>query len=381
MRIFWFNRFLQTTQVLPGVDTLALIGDMVQDAGYKKAFIVHGGSAKKNGSLDIVTNALDEAGIEYCCYDKVEPDPPADLVDEGAALARKAGCDCVIAIGGGSALDMGKCINMLRENEGSIMNYLAAPGKQVHGMFCIPTTSGTGSEMTNAAVVSANGMKNTVMTGVPDYALIDPKLTVSLPASQTLYTGLDVFSHAAEAYTSAVSALMTDAICEKTMEMVVENLPKALKDGTDMEARTKMSIASALGGFNILNGCCHMGHSFAHVVGGKTHIPHGALLGYDLPVLLKFIAPALPQKVQRIGEILGAKFSGSETPEQIGEKAAAAYKTFAAGIGLKPFASWNIAIEDFDALADLCMSEALVPAWPVPTDHDTVVTLLKEMLA
>ena len=374
--------FVQNSKVLAFPGGVAAIGEVAKTAGYKKALIVHGHNVKKTGVIDNIIAMLSAAGVESCCFDKVEPDPPAPIVDEGGAFVREQGCDCIIAVGGGSAIDMAKAINVLRKNDGSILEYIGKPYNPVDGLIAIPTTSGTGSEVSTAAVITdtVNDLKCVLATAVPDYVILDPTLTVTMPANQTLYTGLDAFSHVAEGYTSIANNMIMDPICEKAMEMIVENLPLAVKDGTNMEARTKMHAAATLGGFALTNALAHVGHSLAHVVGAKTHIVHGALCGYGLPEVMKHLAPAMPHKIKKIGEIVGAVFDGTETPDEIAEKAGAAYKAFTASVGLPPVTEWNKTY-DVDALADLVLAEPLAPLCPVPVTKEAAVTMLNGMLA
>ena len=152
----------------------------------------------------------------------------------------------------------------------------------------------------------------------------------------TMQTGLDTFSHAVEGYCNVMSNMMMDPICEKIMELVAENLPVAVADGSDIQARSRMQVAACMSGWPLTNVYANVGHSLAHVVGANYHIVHGSACSYGLPPVLKHMAPAVPDKVKRIGMILGAEFDGSETPEQIGRKAADAYIAFRDGLGMPP---------------------------------------------
>lgn len=222
--------FVQNIKILAAPGSIANIGEVVGTAGYKKAMFIHGGSLRRSGVADSVKKSLAEHGVGCIGFEKVKSDPPASLVDEGADFARENGCDCVIAIGGGSAIDMGKAINMLRFNEGKVLEYLTKPHVHSPGLFVSPTTSGTGAELSTGSVITdtEHNMKLPlpVYNSMPEVAILDPELTASMPAAMTMQTGLDTFSHAIEGYCNVMSNMMMDPICEKILELVAENLPR-----------------------------------------------------------------------------------------------------------------------------------------------------------
>ena len=353
---------------------------------HKNAFVVYDGGVKAAGIIDQVLKSLKAAGLTYTEFDKVLPDPPAEVVNEGAELCEKAGCDCVIGIGGGSAIDTAKGINILRVNGGTILEY-ADPQKEMKkspGLMSVPTTSGTGSELSNGLIISdtENNSKVAILVvnGMSEFAVIDPAFSAGMPLGLTIMTGLDVFSHAAEGYTSVLANPMTDMITRSIMQTVVEYLPRAVKDGTDMEARTRMHIAASLGGWMLANASAHVGHSIAHVMGGMYHIPHGACCAYSLPVVLETISAALPEKVKEIGEILGASYNGAESVEEIGKKAAEAYKTFAyETVGVKPVGDYVANAPAFEELADRVVAEPLAGLSPVEITKDVALEMLEKI--
>lgn len=375
----------QKVKVVEGPGCVAKTGEILREAGHVKAFLVCDGGVKAAGIVDRVVASLDGAGMAYVLFDKVLPDPPSEIVNEGAELCRKEGCDCVIALGGGSSIDTAKGINLLRFNEGDVLSY-ASPDKPMNpatGLLAIPTTSGTGSELSNGLIIS--DVKNSVkvpilaVNAMSEYAVLDPELTVGMPAKLTLATGLDVFSHACESYTSILANGMTDMVCEKVMETVVKYLPVACADGSNREARERMLISASLGGWMLALASAHVGHSIAHVVGGKLHMPHGLACAYSLPVTLEFIAPALPAKVRKVGEALGVKFSGSESPEEIGMKTTAAYRHFVHDtLGL---AKLEVRDVDVEALAGEVEHEVLAGLCPVKVTREGALGMLKKMFA
>ena len=368
--------------MLGGVGCSEKIGELVKEAGYKKAFVVT--TSGRRPLAEKLCGKLSENGIDSVIFDKVLPDPPSDIVEEGTELCKAESCDCVIAVGGGSSIDAAKGINILRFNDGSIIDYATKPMNPCGGLIVIPTTSGTGSELSNGAIITdvKTGAKLPILcfNCMPEYAVLDPELTVSMPASVTRDTGLDTFSHAAEAYTSVMSDSVTGLICESVMRTVAENLKTACEDGSDIAAREKMQSAAALGGWMLYNNCAHVGHSFAHVVGAELHMVHGQACAYGLPAVLRLIASAVPDKIKTIGTILGATFTGEETAKKIGEKTAAAYAEFASSVGLPDTPVFGLDEERYCELADKIVNEPFAGLTPVKVDKAAALKLLKESL-
>lgn len=374
---------MQNVKLMVGEGCYMQMGETLKENGYKKAFVVYDGGVKAAGIIGQVLESLDKAGIAYTEFDKVLPDPPAEVVNEGAEICKEEDCDCVIGIGGGSAIDTAKGINILRVNGGSILDY-ANPEKEMKkslGLMSVPTTSGTGSEMSNGLIISDTKTNSKVailvVNGMSEFAVIDPAFAVGMPLGLTIMTGLDVFSHAAEGYTSVLANPMTDMINLSVMQTVVEYLPHAVADGTDMEARTKMHVAASLGGWMLANSSAHVGHSIAHVIGGMYHIPHGACCAYSLPVVLEKISPILPEKVKTIGKLLGASFDGTENARQIGEKTAEAYKNFAyKTVGVKQIKEYTTDVTKIDELAKRVAAEPLAVLSPVTVTEKNAEEML-----
>lgn len=375
-------KLIQQVKVLSGAGSVGRIGELLKEAGYQKAFIV---TTEGRDSLAAkIGTALTESDISYIIFDKVRPDPPSDIVETGAELCKQENCDCVLAVGGGSSIDCAKGINILRFNDGSVIDYAVKPMQKCTGLIVIPTTSGTGSELSNGAIITdvKTGAKLPILcfNCMAEYAVLDPELTASLPESITRDTGLDTFSHAVEAYTSATSDSVTGIVCEAVMQTVVENLPVVCKDGQNLRAREKMQSAASLGGWMLYNNCAHVGHSFAHVVGAELHLIHGQACAYGLPTVLRLIADAVPEKVKKIGEILGAFYTGQEKSEEIGEKAASAYLEFVKKVGLPDVPEFTMTPEKLTELAEKIVSEPFAGLTPVKIDRPEALKILQESL-
>lgn len=307
---------------------------------------------------------MDEKGFSYYIYDKVVPDPPIELIDEGAELFSKNNCDAIIAIGGGSVIDAARGINIVRLFGGNIKDYVydKLVPSLCPGLISVPTTSGTGSELSNALVVTDTKSQEKLAiladNAVSEYAVLDPRLVTTVPKNMTIITGLDVFSHAAEAYTSKLSSPVVDAICEKIMFLVVKYLPVAVNHPENLEARERMMVAAALGGWVLNNGGTHLGHSLAHVVGAKMGIPHGMAAAYALPATLSLTAEVDPKKIREIGNILNVTFPKNATRTDIGDLTAEGYKNFRDEIlGLPAFEQQEITREQLLALKENVLNE------------------------
>lgn len=327
-------RLVQKTKIIERRGAVSDLGQLCLEHDYHKAFLVFDQGVARVGIIDKITAVLDRDKITYVLYDRIRPDPTSDLVDEGAVLCKDSGCDCVIAIGGGSVMDAGKGINVMRSNKGKILDYV---GREENicpstGLICIPTTAGTGSELSNWIVITdqENGDKHpiNVKNSMSEFALLDPELTIGLPPQITAGTGLDVFSHAFEAYTSILSNPVTDLICEKLMEDVIRWLPVAVHNGNDIKAREKMLVCASYGGFLLVDNLVHIGHCIAHEIGARFHIPHGNACAYAFPEMVRHIAATSSEKILYTGNLLGADLTGQEPPKEIAEKTITVYKKF-----------------------------------------------------
>lgn len=377
-------RLVQKTKVLAGKGTAAELPALLSDAGFHKPFLVLDKGIAATPILPVITGSLESADIPFTIYDKITPDPSADLVEEGASCFKAAGCDCIVAIGGGSTLDAAKGINVMCHNQGRILDFAARERrmKPASSLICIPTTAGTGSELSNWIVITDpdTGEKHpiNVINSMCEYAVLDPELTVGLPSQVTAATGLDVFSHAFEAYTSNRSNPTTDFICEKIMETVHTFLPRAVKNGSDMEAREKMLIAASFGGWMLVDGVVHIGHCIAHEIGAACHIPHGAACAYAFPAMAEHIASAVPDKIKYTGQLLGASYNGTETPEEIAAKTCGAYCHFRdQTVGLKPISDWHPDYSKISlAMAKSITEDPLTGLTPVPVTQADVLYML-----
>ena len=258
-----------------------------------------------------ITASLDNAGIEYVVYDKVISEPDLHMINGGRDLFLAEGCDCTMALGGGSVIDVTKTIGMLSVN-GVLVEEYQMNGKQVTTapplFIAIPTTSGTGAEATKTAVVfnNYNGLKKSLYhtTMIADIVILDPTLTVALPRKITVATGMDALSHAIESYVSLNASPMTEMYGLKAIEMINKYFITACNEPSNIEARGGMMIASYLGGCAITAGI-GIDHIMAQPLGAMFHIPHGDACSIFLPVSMELNLDYATAKYAKIAEALG----------------------------------------------------------------------------
>lgn len=359
--------------------------EVLDDRDYNHPMIVIDQFLLRSKNINNLLEAIKKNHKSYTIYDQVVPNPPVKLINDGATIFTENKCDSIIAIGGGSVIDAARGINIVRHLGGSITDY--AYDKEIttfcHGLIAVPTTSGTGSELSNALIVTdtdkSEKMAILANEAVSEVAILNPDLLLSLPKQLTISTGLDAFSHAAEAYTSTLSTPVVDAICEKIMFLIYKYLPLAVQDGQNKEARERMMVAAALGGWVLNNGGTHVGHSQAHIVGAKLGVPHGQACAYALPGTLKATATVKPKKIKEIGYILNASFPENVTDLQIGEITANQYREFRDTIlGLTPFEVLNISREDIISLSKEVQTERFSGNTPFELTDDIILKLMTE---
>ena len=377
----------QKVNLIFGPGKLSELGGIVREKGYRKAMVVCDSGIVAAGITDKVCKVLADAGVEYIVYDKVNPEPSHNVPDQGIVVFQENGCDVAVGVGGGSIMDCAKSINLLRYNEGPILRF-AGPNVPMNlspGVILIPTTSGTGSEVSDGLVMSSDDhMKHgcLAVNAMAEYAIVDPELMVTMPPELTAATGLDAFSHACEGYTTNIASVATDHIEEAVMRTVVEWLPVAVRDGSNVEARAHMAIASTLGGWMLVQAHTNAGHSVAHLIGSYYGIPHGEACAYATPWLLEFNAPALPEKVRWVGELVGGKFTGRETPEEIGAITRDAFIRFRDEVlQLPPASRYNPDKSIFPTVAQGIVDEMFQMFQPRPMSVQDAMDILEKLFA
>jgi alcohol dehydrogenase len=294
-----------------GVDASLELCDSIARMGAKKLLIVTDAMLVELGLVEPITAALQRAGLQVSVFDGVEPDPTSAQVDAGLAQFEREGADGILAVGGGSSIDAAKVIAAIATNGGSVakvegtMKVRNAPVP----LYAIPTTAGTGSEVTLAAVVSdpVTHAKKFVIDPklLPKMTALDPALMIGLPPAVTAATGMDALTHAIESYLSKTSRPQTEAYATAAVSMVFEHLPTAYTDGSNIAARKAMALASYYAGLAFTRTGVGYVHAVAHTFGAYYGTPHGLANAIALPHVLDFSKQPAQAQLARLADLIG----------------------------------------------------------------------------
>ena len=299
------TRFIPIPQptLLVGPGSSARLGQAVAGFGHEKILIVTDSVISKLGLLKPMTDALTAGGAQFVVFDEITPDAPIPLVEKGIAFYQEHGCDAIVAFGGGSSMDASKAIAVSISNPKplrQLAGYLKGLRSPVK-IYAVPTTAGTGSEVTVAAVIS-DPEKHTKLgivdpRMVPKMAALDPSLMTGLPPHITAATGIDALTHAVEAFIGHWTTPYSDGMALSAVGLIFENLRTAYTNGKNLEAREKMALASTYAGFAFTRANVGYVHAIAHQFGGLYHTPHGLANAIMLPHVLKYSSPAITERL------------------------------------------------------------------------------------
>ena len=357
--------------LLQGSGRMAAITELLEKRGIKSVEIITTKGTVKRGMLDVLIEGLNEDNIDYALFDGVTPDPDTVCIEEAAELFRRCNCQAVIAVGGGSAIDCAKIAAASAANpEMKItdMKGLLKIRKKLPFLIAVPTTAGTGSEITAAAVVTdeKRNYKFTIMDFciVPDAAVLDPDLTKRLPPATTVETGLDAFTHAIEAYINLFSSKKINEYAMKALILIDDNIETAASDGSDMKARDNMLVGSYYAGIAFTNGYVGYVHAIAHAIGGLYHIHHGRACAVILPLVLEAYGDAIAKSMASIADNIKLEGIGAASDIEKKNVLIAHIKKRNEKLGI-PSALSELKENDIPRIAERAVSEAN-PAYPVP---------------
>ena len=380
------SKFIMPKQIISGEHALQQSKEVIRTLG-TKALVVSGKVMNRIGNVRIVTNLLDEIGIGWTVYDDITGEPDDVMIDGGVEAYKANGCDFLIAIGGGSPMDSMKAIGALITNPGKIADYM---GKEITNplppMVAIPTTAGTGSEATQFTIITDTKtsikmlLKGTVL--IPDVAIVDASFTVSSPKSVTNATGLDALTHAVEGYTSKKASPLTDVYAVDAVKRIFQYLPRAYKNGEDMEAREEMILAALEAGVVINNSSVTLVHGMSRPIGANFHVPHGLSNAMLLKVCLTFALDGTYERFADLGRAIGAA-----TEEDDDETAAKAFLDaiiqLCETLEVPTLAEYGVDKEAFFEVMDKMAEDAIASGSPGNTRKTTtkedVLRMYKEL--
>ncbi|MHC4608370.1 MAG: iron-containing alcohol dehydrogenase [Planctomycetota bacterium] len=337
------------TTIAFGAGVSARLTDVLKGMRVRRALLVTDKGVVASGILEGILGSLEREGVRFEVFDAVEPNPKDRDVAAGAEAAKNLGAKCVVAVGGGSPIDCAKAICAVLSHGGKARDYEGpdrVPG-ECAPLVAVPTTAGTGSEVTFSSVVTDSeekfkfSLRSTHIA--PRVALADPAMTVSMPPALTASTGMDALTHAIEAYTAAGANALSDAAALHAVELVSKHLRAAVADGRDMEARSGMLLGSLLAGIAFSRSDVAGVHCIAEALGGMYDAPHGVCNAVVLPVMMEYNAKHCAGRYARIAAILGVEPDENRAVDAVAE--------LARDVKLPPFRSLGVKRDDFDEIA------------------------------
>ncbi|PZE22739.1 iron-containing alcohol dehydrogenase [Paenibacillus xerothermodurans] len=353
------NTFISPIKIHFGEGSIQKISDECAALGVDRVIVFADPFLVTSGAIKRIEHVLTEQHIQYSIYDNIVPEPPLSAGDAAVEAVRASKAQLVIAAGGGSALDMAKAAAVLALHDGKISDYLNLTGtkKLEHkGLpkILIPTTAGTGSEVTDIAVFTLESSKDVITHHflLADAAIIDPEFTYSVPARVTAATGVDAFTHALEAYTSIQSSTLTDTLALEAVTLIAKNIRKAVWQGHDKEARRAMAWGSTIAGLAFFNAGTAGVHGLAYPLGGLFHISHGESNALMLPYVYEFILPACIDKMEKVAFAMGVGTKTASTRDNA-LSALQAIRDLTRDVGIpSSLSAYGIKAQDIDSLAD-----------------------------
>jgi choline dehydrogenase len=357
--------FQVPTVVKHAPGSITCLADEIKALGSQRPMLVTDKGLANAGLVDEASKSLKAGNVDFVLFDGVVANPGIKLVDDAAEMYRSEGCDSLIGFGGGSPMDTAKSIGVVAVHGGSILDFEWAdpqPIKErIPPLICVPTTAGTGSEVTLWAVITDPQRKikfNVGGTGLiaAHVALLDPRLTMGLPAHITAGTGMDALTHAIECYTCAYAQPWPDAVALWAIETIGQWLRQAYAQGQNEEARYKMSMAAMLGGMSYGTESAGAVHAMSQTAGGVYNLPHGALTASLLAPVMAYNYLGEPQKYARIAQAMGENIWGL-TLWEAAELAVDAVARLAEDLNIPTLAEMGIPEDDIPMLAQLAYDD------------------------
>ena len=376
--------------VITGIGAAEQVGDQAKRLGGKRALVVTDPGIAKLGYVDGTLKQLDAAGIGASVFQDVTPDPTLQNVDDGLDQYRGEGCNLIVSIGGGSAIDCGKGIAVKLTNDDPLAEFMGVNKIPNAGapLIAIPTTAGTGSECTKVTVLTNTANNVKMMLSSPcllaQVALIDPLLSLTTPPHLTAAVGIDALTHAIEAYISKRSQPITDALALKAVRLISGSMRQAWANGGNIEARTDMMIGASIAGMAFSNSSVALVHGMSRPIGAYFHIHHGLSNSVLLLDVMEFSVVGTPARFADIARAMGEPTEGLSLMRQA-DRAIAAVERLINDIQMPRLGEIGIDLDKFEAVVDQMATDAIASGSPAnnprqPT-HEEIVALYRRCFA
>jgi alcohol dehydrogenase class IV len=354
-------RFAVPTTIVFASGSLNEVGKEVAEKASSVLVVTGSGSVKTTGVLGRCLEALNEAGVRAVIYEGVSTNPAYGHVVEAAELFRDSRCDGVLGLGGGSTMDTARCVALATSHSGDYWDYRVTGEKSVAGIenkippiFTVPTTAGTGAEISPAALVVRDGRKEVFFSPhlFPRTAIVDPELTLTVPPVVTAQVGVDAIVQGIEAYVSSSAQPFSDMFALEAVRLTYQWLPRAVHAGDNIEARSQVALAAILSLFAINQAGVGAIHALSNPLSGRFGVHHGQALSILAPAVVEYNWSANPKRFAKVAELFGLDSAGGGDGDNAA-KFAGAFRDWLSGIGLKDsLSTFGVSMASLDALAE-----------------------------
>ena len=384
------NRFVLNNISYHGAGAIQEIPGEITRREFSKVFVATDADLVRFGVTKKVTDVLDEAGIAWEVFSDIKPNPTIENVQAGVAAFKASGADCIVAVGGGSAMDTAKGIGIIATNSefADVVSLEGVAPTTKHAVFTIavPTTAGTAAEVTiNYVITDTEKERKFVcvdVNDIPEVAVVDPEMMATMPASLTAATGMDALTHAIEGYTTKGAWELSDMFHLKAIELISKNLRDAVaeaKSGVPASGREGMALAQYVAGMGFSNVGLGIDHSMAHTLSAHYDTPHGVACAMLLPIAMEFNKPVVVNRLADVARAMGVDTTGMST-EEAADAAIAAVRQLSEDVEI-PKTCAGLVEGDLEQLASDAMADACFPGNPCEADHDQVVELFRKIMA
>lgn len=379
------SEFFVSSDVTFGKDAAKELPRILKEFKAKNVMVVYDAGVKMAGIAEKVLAEVEKADVKVTVFDGVIPNPTNEVVEEAAEIAQRENIDVFVAVGGGSSIDLTKAVNILMTNPGPIGQYggIDLVKEPVLPLIAIPTTAGTSSEITNVvALTDTKAVCKYVIIDnkiVADKVIADPEFTKTMPAGVTAATGMDAITHAVESYISNMSTALTEYHSIKALQIFHEYLPKAVANGSDMEAREKMMLGCLIAGFGFSNANLGLVHGIAHTLSAHFHLAHGVANATVLPYVMEYNADSCPEKMVDLAKAIDLPVSGDLEKDKylLSKELLKMTKT----VGIKTLSELGVEEKDFEMIAEDVLKEPVLGFNPKQgVTKEDVIGILKKAL-